>query len=443
MRWRLGWALMALLVVIIAWDRFALDGRDVRTRPDSEGPPADGVGGVQSPSGAGILQLKPTPRGTDGGAVGSLAELEAAEERGDFLGTMTPEQAWLSISQIRAEPLPPAVLNHLVTILPRLASERDRIWAAAILYRYGRKEGIEYLRRVVKANPGSPAVIEAATVLAMARDLESLDVLRGSMASFIGSEFGNAIGQWAHPMLLDRARTLLKEGTVPSGYLLMILATAGAKDAGPGLLALGIPETGVGPRDTLFNAALARVGVREAKPAMEGLRQYLDKGQLSAGWWSESARLLGSDATLPLVQQAIENYVTSRQAFGEAYESHAQGVREGTRSISQLPSYPKDAEIRLLEALDLVRDWNATSTVDPLLRALAVSDHGVSIISLNRELIRTILHLEPRQGAARLGQLGFGDDELAIAAQLNQLKPLPYLLRPRQMKVSSSRRTSP
>lgn len=434
---------MALLVVIIAWNRFALDGRDVKARPDSEGPPADGAGGVQSPSGAGILQSKPTPRGTDGGAVGSLAELEAAEERGDFLGTMTPEQAWLSIGQIRAEPFPPAVLNHLVTILPRLVSERDRIWAAAILYRYGRKEGIEYLRRVVKANPGSPEVIEAATVLAMARDLESLDVLRGSMASFIGSEFGNAIGQWAHPMLLDRARTLLKEGTIPSGYLLMILATAGAKDAGPGLLALGIPETGVGPRDTLFNAALARVGVREAKPAVEGLRQYLDKGQLSAGWWSESARLLGADATLPLMQQAIENYVTSRQAFGEAYDSHAQGVREGTRSISQLPSYPKDAEIRLLEALDLVRDWNATSTVDPLLRALAVSDRGVSIISLNRELIRTILYLEPRQGAARLGQLGFGDDELAIAAQLNQLKPLPYLLRPRQMKVSSSRRTSP
>lgn len=434
---------MALLVVIIAWNRFALDGRDVKARPDSEGPPADGAGGVQSPSGAGILRSKPTPRGTDGGAVGSLAELEAAEERGDFLGTMTPEQAWLSIGQIRAEPFPPAVLNHLVTILPRLVSERDRIWAAAILYRYGRKEGIEYLRRVVKANPGSPEVIEAATVLAMARDLESLDVLRGSMASFIGSEFGNAIGQWAHPMLLDRARTLLKEGTIPSGYLLMILATAGAKDAGPGLLALGIPETGVGPRDTLFNAALARVGVREAKPAVEGLRQYLDKGQLSAGWWSESARLLGADATLPLMQQAIENYVTSRQAFGEAYDSHAQGVREGTRSISQLPSYPKDAEIRLLEALDLVRDWNATSTVDPLLRALAVSDRGVSIISLNRELIRTILYLEPRQGAARLGQLGFGDDELAIAAQLNQLKPLPYLLRPRQMKVSSSRRTSP
>ena len=443
MRWTWGGVLVAVLVVIIVRAMFASDSRDGKARSDSAGPSADGAGEVQSAGGTGVPQSTPTPRGTDGVAVGSLAELEVAEARGDFLGTMTPEQAWHSISQIRAEPFPPAVLNHLTTILPRLASERDRIWAAAILYRYGRKEGIEYLRRVVKANPGSPEVIEAATVLAMARDLESVDVLRDSMGSLIGREFGNAVAQWAHPMLLDRARTLLKEGTVQSGYLLMVLATAGAKDAGPGLLALGIPETGVGPRDTLFNAALARVGAREPKPAMDGLRQYLDKGQLSGGWWSESARLLGPDATLPLVQQAIDNYATSRQAFGEAYDSHFQGVREGTRSISQLPSYPKDAESRLLEALDLVRDWNATSTVDPLLRALAVSDRGVSIISLNRELIRTILHLEPVQGAARLGQLGFGDNELAIAAQLNRLKPLPYLLRPRQMKVSSSRRMSP
>jgi hypothetical protein len=151
MRWTWGGVLVAVLVVIIVRAMFASDSRDGKARSDSAGPSADGAGEVQSAGGTGVPQSTPTPRGTDGVAVGSLAELEVAEARGDFLGTMTPEQAWHSISQIRAEPFPPAVLNHLTTILPRLASERDRIWAAAILYRYGRKEGIEYLRRVVKA----------------------------------------------------------------------------------------------------------------------------------------------------------------------------------------------------------------------------------------------------------------------------------------------------
>lgn len=97
---------MAVLVVIIVRAMFASDSRDGKARSDSAGPSADGAGEVQSAGGTGVPQSTPTPRGTDGVAVGSLAELEVAEARGDFLGTMTPEQAWHSISQIRAEPFP-------------------------------------------------------------------------------------------------------------------------------------------------------------------------------------------------------------------------------------------------------------------------------------------------------------------------------------------------
>jgi hypothetical protein len=115
MRWTWGGVLVALLVVIIVWARFASDSRDGKARSDSAGPSADGAGEVQSAGGTGVLQSTPTPRGTDGVAVGSLAELEVAEARGAFLGTMTPEQAWHLSAPFRN---PWKVAGLKTTILP-------------------------------------------------------------------------------------------------------------------------------------------------------------------------------------------------------------------------------------------------------------------------------------------------------------------------------------
>lgn len=422
MGWKLGGAFVVLLVVMAVWTRFGSDTGDGNARSEPAGAGGEGVSGA-------------------------LAAMEAADARGDFLGRMgtsTPEEAWMEIHRIRAEPFAPAVVDHLATILPRLASESDRIGAAGILHRYGRREGTEYLRRALMESPGSPAVLSAATALAMARDVESVGALGNSMGAFVAEpQFALAVGRWGHPELLERARALLGDASVPRGPVLLLLALAGAKEAGPGLLALGIPETGTGPRETPFHAAMARVGVRGAEPVLEGLRQYLGQPEVSLGWWARSARLLGPDVALPVVQQAIEQYVGVRQAFGEAYEAHAQGVREGTRSISELPAYPMAAERRLLEVVELVRDWNSGSVLEVLSGALAAAGEGRYSVRLNRELIRTILHLDPGQGAARLGRMGVGEEELAMAARLNELKPLPALLMPEQRSLALTRPTRP
>ena len=377
---------------------------------------------------------------------GDLQAFQEADERGEFLGgfgTATPAELLAEISELRAEPFAPLVLDKLELALRNLVTDREKIQAAVLLNRYGRASGTEALRLFLRQNPNSGEAIHAAIALAMSKDSQSLDLLEKALQAHAGNpEFARAVTDWGEPHLIAKAKELLEGATSDRVALATILALAGDA-AGEPVLREYAARKGHPAFTAVAEAALVRLGAEPAEPLLQRLREAARKPRLSMGYLSEALHALGPQEAVPLLMELVEDYTQKRLRAGEDYKAWAAGVKDGTRTPGDAPSYPTAEEALLKRTVELLSQWKVAAAADPIADALEAAQQGVYIPALNRQMMAALFSIDPKNARGRLTALGFSEKEIDAGADLAGLHPVPHLLKPQQKSATLSRRKEP
>ncbi len=286
--------------------------------------------------------------------VGSLVFVATRFQNASVEPTLTPMSGGSMSSVHIAEPFDTDILDKMERLLSSNLNQEHKLQLAAILYRYGRDSGEEFLAKVLIEERN----ITAATVFALNRDEARLPQVLEALArweiekdvysfSLYDEEFPLALGQWKHPRIA--AALLTKQKANPHyGALALALGRQNMKAALP-LLTEQARTTPNNSMEALkFKTALARLTpensarfhdlLRPASPGEYPLRQDEAMGYLSylqeprlvpvlldtidkfrppvvAG---EPVRTIASHAIEPLAQYPPEVYYpTLRKVFDE------------------------------------------------------------------------------------------------------------------------------
>jgi hypothetical protein len=162
------------------------------------------------------------------------------------------------------EPLPTPLLDALERLFSKLPPE-DRFQAGALLYRYGRPLGREYLARQLREHLDGRAAI----IFAMNRDGEMLPDILKALRTRDSAPIAEALGPWRKPEIAAALLQVFRKMAAKQepGYAAFItpLGEQGVQEAVPLIrneYALELSEEGPGK---LFNAAaLIRLKVKES-----------------------------------------------------------------------------------------------------------------------------------------------------------------------------------
>lgn len=375
----------------------------------------------------------------------SKQEVFEADARGELLGgsaTSTPEKLLYDILELRAEPYAPLVLDKMEESFA-LFNPDQKLKAAILLHRYHRKMGTDYLKELIRTQTGKARTYPAAAALAMARDPESIPLLKEVFASYIGDpEFASAIMKWKHPALIEAARELWGKPSAPQGIIAQVLAMAGDEAVLESLRTLLKHSGVVDPENFIYEAALVRLGAENPEDFMQRMRDTAAKANRYMGsFLKQSMNFVGPDSGLDFVTQLAVKYAEARAEFGAKYEKYEAEVQAGLRS--RLPSYPRMEEMRFKDAIDILEEWKIPSSAEPVYKALEAAQGGVYVELFNRRIMKALVLLDPDNHEARFQALGFSAEEISAAQQLSKLNPIPHLFRPRQQTIALSKPSPP
>ncbi len=196
--------------------------------------------------------------------MGSLAFIATRFQTPSVAPTGTPGWTMSASSVHIAEPFKANMLDKMERLQRSRLNREHKVQLAAILYRYGRSSGEEFLAKALIEERD----ITAATVFALNREeawlphvLESLKHWKIDKEAFAYSlddeEFPLALGQWKHPRIA--AALLAKQKANPHyGELAIALARQNVKKAVPLITRLVATTDDVGEINK-FEVALARL----------------------------------------------------------------------------------------------------------------------------------------------------------------------------------------
>jgi hypothetical protein len=107
----------------------------------------------------------------------------------------------------------------------------------------------------------------------------------------------------------------------------------------------------------------------------------------AAGFLAEPVRLLGPDLATPILQEAIQNYISKRTLNTRKYEEHSAAVRAGAENVGEHgPIYPAAEEELMLQAGSILAEWKVSAAIEPLYEALNAAQGAVYIPLVNRKI---------------------------------------------------------
>lgn len=318
-----------------------------------------------------------------------------------------------------AEPFDGGMLDEMEQLLSGNLQPGHKAQLAAILYRYGRKSGEEFLARALLEERD----VTAAAVFALNRDETKLDAVLGALAqlkptpkygySRYDAELVRALGKWNHPRVV--AALLAKQKAQPhNGEVALALARRNVKAAVP-LLTRACAGAKWDSLETLkLKAALANLTPETPRRFVELMRlkqnPRLQTPGLNPEFMHQMALVhLAYAQDLRLVRvliREIENY----RAPAQVEAAWLEPVSPAAELLVQYPSGLTDSTLRkLFDRLKLSKE----ATYHPFSAKWRVAGY--------------LYNAQPQADHAFLKE-ALGQDAVAELKVLHQLRPIPQHL---------------
>lgn len=363
-------------------------------------------------------------RSTVGSERGVVRARSRANEPAEVLGTgmESSEQFLAAVFHTLEEPFSEEVLERLLRLFLETQNPGDRLRMAALLHRYGRAPGTEYLLEVGRGD--SDGVNAALAILALSKTPEALEsVVRWIERGELGVEFLSAVGEWRDPKITE---ALMKRSEAED-HRNIVVAKALVQHGTFEVYHRATMDQPKGPITSSESEAVAvRMQLGEDGGWNERVTQWARASSgLDAGSVVENTRLAGEKAARNGVEQFLGAYTKELAQWNQGYAEYIRDLRSGATEWK--PVMVDGVRFESAVGLaSLLGEWGANpASAEVVYGMMETYLQGRRTPESMERLAMALVRLDPKGSEERLLGMGMDTEALRAAQGVSALRPLP------------------